>query len=119
MKRLGVVVVLGVLLFGLKLWHRGDDGKQILKEAKLMVLAMHLPAEEEAYLTTILEREHQKAFDAAYDMGRRRRAATFYEDKYLDAIFAAWIRECQADGKPELADKVAALQAEIMAEDTP
>jgi len=102
-KVIGVVVVIA-LAVGLKFYNRGADDKQVLADMKEILSDLELSAEDSAYVNGILEAEHKRAFEAAYSMGGRRRAAKLDEDKYIDAVFEGMIARCNADRKAELAD---------------
>ncbi len=106
-KVIGVVVVI-VLVVGLKFYNRGSDDKQVLADMKEILADLDLSEEDSAYVNGILEAEHKRAFDAAYSMGGRRRAAKLDEDKYIDAVFQGMIVRCNADRKAELADTLRA-----------
>lgn len=102
-KVIGFVVVI-VLAVGLKFYNRGSDDKQVLADMKEILSGLDLSEEDSAYVNDIVEREHKRAFDAAYSMGGRRRAAKLDEDKYIDEVFNGLILRCNADRKAELAD---------------
>jgi hypothetical protein len=111
-KVVGVVVVI-VVLVGLKFYNKGSDDKAVLADMKALIAQVASSADETTYLNGILEREHSKAFDAAYDMGGRRRSAKLDEDKYIDAIFKAMISQCENDKKKELAEKLRTAHQEL------
>ncbi len=104
-KAAGIVVVI-ILLTGWRLHNRGSDDKQVLADMKALITELELSSEDTAYLNGIVDREHRLAFDGAYDMGSRRRGATFDEDKYVDAVFQAMIARCDKDKKKDLAGKL-------------
>jgi hypothetical protein len=108
-KIIGIGVVI-VLLVGLKFYHKGEDDKAVLADMKSIVAELGASPADTAYLNKILDREHQRAFDAAYDIGGRRRAAKLDEDKYIQAIFKAMISQCNKDKKKQLADKLRLAQ---------
>ena len=100
-KAIWIVVALAVI-FGLKFYNRGNDEKDVLAEMKAVIVEMGLPADDTTYLHGVVERVHPDAFDAAYSMGSRRRAATLDEQKYIQEVFKGMIRACTGDNKHHL-----------------
>lgn len=115
-KVIGIGVAI-VVIVGLKFYNRGADDKAVLDDMKQVIAQVSSSPEETTYLNRILEKEHQRAFDAAYDMGGRRRSATLDEDKYLNTVFTAMISQCERDKKKPLANKLRAAHALIMSDD--
>ena len=68
-------------------------------------------------MNKLLEREHPAVFDAAYDIGSRRRRAKFDADKYRAAILEKMARECANSGRTELAGELKILNAVIASPD--
>jgi hypothetical protein len=110
MQKVGGVIVVIVILVGLKFWHRSDDSAEILADMKEVIAQLNVDEADAKYLEQMLEREHQRAFDAAYDMGGRRRRATFDEKQYLVQVLGAMAKQCDRDRSPEIADKLRTLK---------
>jgi hypothetical protein len=104
-KVIGIVVAI-VVVVGLRFYNRGTDEKAVLADMKTVIAQLGASPADSAYLNGVLDREHSRAFDAAYEMGSRRRGARFDENKYVDAIFKAMISQCEKDKKKDLAAKL-------------
>lgn len=115
-KVIGIVVVI-VIVLGLKFYNRSSDDKEVLADMKTLVTQIAPSPAESTYLTGIVDREHKRVFDAAYDMGGRRRAAKLDEDKYIDGMFKAMIEQCKKDKKKELAVTLYRAQQAILKEE--
>jgi hypothetical protein len=111
-KAVGIVITI-VILLGLKFHNRSSDQNVILDDMKSLIAKLQISAKDTAYLNGILDREHSKAFDAAYTMGGRRRGATLDDDKYIEAIFKAMISQCAKDKKKELVAKLTSAREAI------
>ena len=69
------------------------------------------------FLDQSLERSHRRAFEDAYDMGRRRQGATFDEDKYIKDVLTLMIRDCNQANKRDLVDTLMQVREVLLAEE--
>jgi len=56
----------------------------------------------------IFDLSHEVAFEAAYEMGGRRRSATFDEYAYVDTLIAEMVRRAYQEGLDEMAENITA-----------
>jgi len=117
MKRLGIILVLAAVGVGLKFARQGDDSKQVLSEMKEVFAEADFYQSDPEFMNDLLERHHLTAFNEAYDIGSRRRRATFDEDKYLDVLLTGMISECNQRDKREAAGALIAFKAAVQAEE--
>lgn len=95
---IGVVIA---LIVGFS--RKGDDGKQVLKDAKQMIRQVQGYGESPEYYDRLVDRAHREVFNDSYSMGYGRHSrGTLDEEKYLTDLFARMIQI--ADG--EKADHV-------------
>ncbi len=106
-------MVLAAVL-GLKFYNKSSTDTEVLNDMRNLIGKMELEPADAEYLNTVLDREHQKAFDDAYTMGGRRRSSTLDEEKYVNNIFQALIADCRSNDKGELADFLAEAQKIIL-----
>ncbi len=109
-KKLGGILLAVALIGGalyLKFRNRGAAADDTLVQMQALIATIDGYQADQAYLKPLTERAHRAAFDGSYDIGGRRRRASFDEDKYLDAFFKHMIQACNADNHRDL---VPALQ---------
>ncbi len=114
MKKLLWIGLIIVILVGVKLYNRSDDQEGVLKEMKAVIAELGFSVEDTAYLNGVLDRVHPHAFDAAYSMGTRRRAATLSEETYIQDVFDRMIRACNSDGKTHLVEGLQKARDQIL-----
>ncbi len=119
MKRLLVILVLAAVFVGVKVSRRGGSQSKVLHDMRAIIEGLDTYEENADYLDALLVRHHPLAFDKAYDLGGRRRSATFDDELYLDTIFHNMVKECREDGGfgvcqelGQLRDELVPLQAE-------
>ena len=97
---IGVVVVVALLAF--KFMNAGDASADVKEEMREIVKLLPCYEDNAEYLDQQFELRHQFAFDKAYDLGGRRRSASFDADKYLEELFGAMIKDARDRAKHEL-----------------
>ncbi len=112
----GVVLALLIVggLIGWRFYNKGESGNDILDQIKLVVAECPSYEKNKDYFDYITEKAHEEAFDRAYTMGGRRRAATFDEGKYLIEVFAVMIDLANADKATAVATELAVLRKEYV-----
>lgn len=109
----GVVVALIIGLI-VAFSRKGDDGKEVLKDAKQMIRQVQGFHESPEYYERLVDRAHREVFSEAYSMsvGRRSRG-TLDEDKYLTDLFARMIQIAQGENADHVAKNLKKLHDEI------
>ncbi len=98
------VAISGVI--GWKFYNKSQASSETKEQVRALLVALpEYPAHAD-YFNELLDRSHEDAFSAAYQMGGRRRGASFDAEKYLQVVFANMVEHARADGR---ADLVAAL----------
>ncbi len=105
-----------IVLVAIKFSNRGDDSAQVLSEAKELIAQLEVYKPNAEYLDKLTERAHRHVFDKAYDMGGRRRGATFDEDKYLTALLDYMMAQCRTDRENDIAVALQKMREELAAE---
>lgn len=101
----GFVGVLGVLVW-MSSGRRNSASKEVLAEMQDGIKQLPAYPANAEYLDKLLEREHAKAFDEAYDAGSRRRSAKFDADKYRTMVLEGMAKECAKSGRGEAAEQL-------------
>jgi len=114
-KVVGFVVVL-VVLVGIKFFTRSGDKEEILADMKKLVVRIEGYDQHAEYLDKLLEREHNRVFDKAYDMGGRRRGASFDETKYLGEVLTGMAADCERTKRTDLANSLRQYRDTLLAE---
>ena len=93
---------------------KGDD-KQELRDVAFEVLAV-LPDYEahESEYQYYFDMYHDDAFETHYQMGGKRRAASFDEEAYWAEMLGLMINSADADGEDEVAESLRLLQTEML-----
>jgi hypothetical protein len=94
----------------MKLYRRGTDKTDVLTAMKEIIGDLDVYKTEGEYLDELLEREHGRAFDDAYDVGGRRRSAKFDHDKYLQSLYGGMIADAKRRNKKDVADALGKLR---------
>ena len=116
MKRVAIIaVVIGVMVF-FKMRNQGDDSAAVLSDMKAVISSMEAYEDNADFLDQTLETCHMTVFSDSYDMGSRRRGATFDEDKYIQDVLTLMVKHCNRFNRKELAAPLAELRDAIMAE---
>ncbi len=109
----GVVVALIVGLI-VAFSRKGDDGKEVLKDAKQMIRQVQGFHESPEYYERLVDRAHREVFSDAYSMGVGRRSrGTLDEEKYLTDLFARMIQIAQGENADHVAKNLKKLHDEI------
>lgn len=111
-KILGFLVVVGVII-GIKFYNRGDDSAQVLKDFKEIMAKSDGYDAHSDVLEPIIQRAHNSVFDSAYEMGGRRRGASFDDSKYVVGMLDYMLRDCRQRHKKEAAEWVLAIRKAI------
>lgn len=97
----GFVVVIMVLI-GVKFCNMSSDSSDVEKEARQLVATFPGYSEHKAYYNRLLDRFHASAFNAAYDMGGRRRGSSFDANRYVASLLSKMANQARRDGKEEV-----------------
>lgn len=117
MKKVAIFLVfVGVVVF-LKMRNQSDDSGQVLSDMKELISSLEVYDANSEFLDRSLERRHMKAFDDAYEMGRRRRRTTFDEDQYIQDMLTMMVKDCNQANKRDLAATLVAVRESILAEE--
>jgi hypothetical protein len=119
MRKFAGILIAIIAIMGLKFWRSGNDSKEVLAQAKELISEMPEYSENAAYLDKLAELHHPLAFNAAYDLGGRRRRASFNEKKYVHGLLTRMAESCRADGKKELQKALQEADVAIQAEASP
>ena len=111
-KILGFLVLVGVVV-GIKFYNRGDDSAKVLKDFKEIMEKTDGYIAHSDVLEPMIQRAHQFVFDEAYDMGGRRRGASFDEDKYVVGMLDYMLNDCRKRHKKEAAEWVLAVRKAV------
>jgi hypothetical protein len=102
MRKFAGILIAIIAIIGLKFWRSSNDSKEVLAQAKELISEMPEYPQNAAYLDKLVDLHHTLAFNAAYDMGGRRRRASFNEKKYVHGLLTRMAESCRTDGKSEL-----------------
>ena len=117
MKKVAIFLVfIGVVVF-LKIRNQSDDSAQVLSDMKELISSLEVYDANAEFLDRSVERRHMKAFDDAYEMGRRRRRTTFDEDKYIQDMLTMMVKDCNQANKRDLAATLVAVREELLAKE--
>ena len=111
-----ILVIIGVGVF-LKMRNQGDNSAQIHSDMREIISSLELYEANADYLDRTLETRHMKAFRDTYEMGGRRRGATFDQDKYIEDLLTMMVKDCNRDNKRDLVAPLVALREALLAED--
>ncbi len=92
-----------VVTLAFKMSHKSSDDGQVRREMIEVVQTFPDYAENAGYYTDLVDRYHHQAFEAAYSMGGRRRAATIDAKAYLAQISRRMADKASADGRTSVA----------------
>ena len=102
-KVLGIaVVVTAIMIFKMK--NMGEEDSAIQEEMQAIVESLPCYDAHGEYLDTLFERHHGIAFQEAYEMGGRRRGATFDENAYIEKLFGRMIKNARDRSKRDLVE---------------
>lgn len=115
-KVIGWVVAVAIaagLVFGMKFWNKGSDGREVHDGMQAIVRQLPCYASNAAYVDSVFEAAHTDAFDQCYTMGGRRRAATFNQQQYVAILFSGMRDRARADGQIEIAKEFDAARTSV------
>ena len=101
-KFIGIIIVVAIIV-GFKFYNKSKAADDIRSQTIEIVQAMPGYDENKQYIESIFEPCFATAFEAAYDMGGRRRSAKFNQDKYITTLFENLMTRSERDGKEKLA----------------
>lgn len=110
MKRVLGFLVLVAIAVAVKLSVRSDADAEVKKLMHGAVTNLDSYSAEGQYLDDLVDREHTAAFDASFSMGGRHSRSKIDMAKYFTNILEAMQRDCRKDGKPKVAEELAALE---------
>lgn len=117
MKKVIVFIVAVAVLGWFKMSDRGDVSDQTLGDMREIIESMDEYPRNEVFLDSFLKLAHVRAFGDTYDIGTKRRDASFDQEAYLTRVFDELIEECGNHKKPELADALRELRKEVYIEE--
>jgi hypothetical protein len=82
---IGSIVIALVVVFGLKFYNKSKASDEVKQE----IYAAFAEAEDQTLIRKLIDRHHDRCFDAAYTMGGRRSGGKFDEKKYATSMIAA------------------------------
>lgn len=104
------VVVLAVVLFYVKRQQRGDFETQAKKTSMAVLREVDNYQANEKYYSVRADAAHGMEFRSAFDIGGRRQAASFDEDRYLSLFFERLIAMVQNEGRRDIAKDLIKLR---------
>jgi hypothetical protein len=104
----GLAIAGGVI--GFKFYNKGKAEADVKQVAIKVVHDLPGYEKDPKYYDALLEHAHPAAFDDAYTMGGRRRAAKFDSIGYMRSLLARMAEEAKRDNHPEVS---AALKLEL------
>lgn len=99
----GGLVLLGVIGFGMKFYFKSNADADVRQQMIALVHEFDNYSENAAYYDRLVDQYHREAFEAAYDMGSRRRSAKLNAKAYLLQISSRMAAKAEADGKADVA----------------
>jgi hypothetical protein len=113
-KKLGGIG-LSIILIGVAVWlrvNRRSDDSEIVKSDMMQVVAMMKGYDQhKTLIDTMAGTAHNVAFHEAYTMARRRKAAEFSDDKYLEAFWRSMLHQVDIMGRADLKKSILELKA--------
>jgi hypothetical protein len=104
----GLAIAGGVI--GYKFYNKGKAEADAKQRAVAIVKILPGYEKDARYYDALLEHAHPAAFDDAYTMGGRRRAAMFDAMGYMRSLLSRMAEEAKRDNRTEVS---AALQLEL------
>lgn len=104
--RLVIGLTIAGIAVGVKYYHKGQDDKDVLKVAHMIVASCdqyRANSANQAYMDGLCDRFHPDAFDHAYHIGDKRKAAWMNNKQYFDELLDAMARQAKADGSTHIA----------------
>lgn len=117
MKKVAIFLVFAGVVVFLKMRNQSDDSAQVLSEMKELISSLEVYDANSDFLDRSLERHHMKAFDDAYEIGRRRRNTTFDVDKYIQDMLTMMVKDCNQANERDLAATLVEMREAILAEE--
>ena len=106
---LTVILAIAVLIY-VKGQRRTDFEDQARKASMTLLKEVDNYQANEKFYSVRAEAAHKMAFGSAFDMGARRKAATFDEDRYLSLFFERLIDMVRNEGRQDLAKDLIKLR---------
>lgn len=109
---LTIAAIGGVLYFKFK---RRGEASDVVRAEVVEFIQNNLKGYEQnrSLIDGWVQTAHDRAFAAAYDMGGRRRGATFDEDAYTAAFFESLENQAKARNKKDLALAIRELSVQF------
>lgn len=104
MQRVVIFIVIAAIVVWSQ-WGNRDEADAAIKE-QMLTLVQELPCYdgEEGYVAGLFDMQHMFAFNQAYDIGGRRRAASFDEEVYFDVLLNGMIIKARDRNKPDVVE---------------
>ena len=107
---IGIVVVIAVVA-GYKNYNKSARSSEVRQSMETWIVAAPGYHENKDVFDELLKEAHKVAFKEAYDVGSRRRSATFDVDKYARVLFSTMQSKAEARGYSEIAKSLAVVEA--------
>jgi hypothetical protein len=114
-RNLIVLAVAISVLVGVAVYNKDCSSDKVRSQVYEVIQKLPSYEIEKEYLDSIFTASHDSAFAAAYEYGRRRRAASFDAQKYVAAIFDNMSAKARGDGKEDLANELVAVKILLQA----
>lgn len=101
--RVGIAVVVVAGVIGLKFYDKGNAEAEIKTGMHDWIASAAGYSDDPAYAEALFEKHHGPAFEKAYDVGGRRRSASFDDGHYMAEVTTAMALDARVDGREKLA----------------
>lgn len=105
-KKIAIIVGVVALVVGYKVYKKQEHGAENKEILHGWIEKMPGYEENQEYIDSIFEDAHEVAFDKSYDMGSRRRGASFDHDAYARVAFSSMRDQANKDERPVLAEAI-------------
>lgn len=113
MGKFGITAV-AIVVFVIVAWQRsGKDSDAVLNQMKQLVSQLDTYPQNAEYLDRMVEHEHKMSFHDYYDMGGRRRGASFDDEGYLRHLLDKMIANCNRDRREDVAKELMELRENL------
>ena len=113
MKRLGVILLIGVVLVAARLALRDDLENQVLARMRELIADLETYPANAAQLDEWLAVHHPIALDRAYAQGTSHTRANFDQSAYIDSLFKGMAEDAARENLPDVADELDQLRDEV------
>ena len=118
--KIGGIIVALLIACGLvymQYSNKGNDEQELRDVAHEVLMTISDYDQNESDYDFYFDMHHEQAFEDNYQMGGKRRSASFDEDGYWTQILSAMIETAQADKEPEIIAGLQDLKLRFLADD--